>query len=140
MTCSWRRIAPGAAGKGWNDSALTAILRNTSYLLIRRNLTRNESRYMLISGATYGWHQWGATVAMAGLGLQDPAMQADVLRGLYWRRLNYEDNAQWYLIVSALVARSGFAPDTAMCRRCLEFMRDNDKNGAFVPPERQAGS
>jgi hypothetical protein len=43
-----------AEAKGWNDSGLTAILRNTAYLLIRRNLLRPESRHILISGVTYG--------------------------------------------------------------------------------------
>jgi len=32
-----------ANGKGWNDSALEAILRNTAYLLCRRNLMRERS-------------------------------------------------------------------------------------------------
>ena len=47
-----------ANAKGWNQSALEAILRNTSYLLLRRNLMRTEGRYIFISGIGYGWKQW----------------------------------------------------------------------------------
>ena len=46
-----------ANAKGWNHSALEAILRNTSYLLCRRNLMRDEGRYLFISGIGYGWKQ-----------------------------------------------------------------------------------
>ncbi len=64
---------------------------------------------------------------------------AEAVRGIFWNRCDYEDNAQWYLIVSALVARAGYHVDEGLCRRCLEFMRDNEKNGAYVPP-RAAGN
>ena len=42
-------------------------------------------------------------MAMAGLGLEDPEILAEAVRGIFWDRCNYEDNAQWYLIISALV-------------------------------------
>ncbi len=123
-----------AQAKGWNDSALTAVLRNPAYLLIRRNLFRNESRYIFISGVTYGWKQWVSDMAMIGLGLQDFEILAEALRGVFWVRIAYEDNAQHYLIISALVQRAGYRPDIALCHRTLDFIRDNEKNGAFVPP------
>ena len=50
-----------ANAKGFNSSGLEAILRNTSYLLLRRNLLRPESDYIFISGVGYGWKQWVAT-------------------------------------------------------------------------------
>jgi hypothetical protein len=116
------------------DSDLTAILRNTAYLLVRRNLLRPESRYIMISGMSYGWKEWVSDMAMAGLGLEDPEILVETVRGIFWDRCNYEDNAQWYLIVSALVARAGYHVDESLCRRCLEFLRDNEKNGAYIPP------
>jgi hypothetical protein len=126
-----------AAAKGWNDSALTAILRNNAYLQVRRNLLRDESRYILISGVNYGWKQWASDVFLAGLGLGDQEVLAEAVRGLFWERLNYEDNAQYYLIASALMARSGYRPNFALCNRCFEFMRDHEKDGAYIPPRSQ---
>lgn len=123
-----------AAAKGWNGSGLEAILKNNAYLHIRRNLLRPESRYILISGVTYGWKQWASDAAMTGLGLGDPEMMAEAMRGLFWDRLPYEDNAQWYLIVSAIFARAGYRPNLALCRRCYEFLRDHEKDGAYLPP------
>src|SRR5258706_14414076 len=67
-----------ANGKGWNSSAVEAILRNTSLYLLRRNLMRDENnqpregRYIFISGMTYGWKQWVSTGIYAALGLNDP--------------------------------------------------------------------
>ena len=73
-------------------------------------------------------------MAMAGLGLEDPEILAEAVRGIFWDRCNYEDNAQWYLIISALVARGGYHIDQTLCRRSLEFLRDNESHGAFIPP------
>jgi hypothetical protein len=122
-----RALRPG-------DSELTGILRNTAYFLVRRNLLRSESRYIIISGVTYGWKEWVSDMAMTGLGLEDPEILTEALRGIFWNRCNYEDNAQWYLIISALVARAGYRPDLALCRRSLEFICDNEKEGAYIPP------
>lgn len=123
-----------ARARGWHHSDLTAIFKNTSYLLVRRNLLRPESRYIVISGVTYGWKQWVSDMAMAALGLEDPEILAEAARGVFWARCAYEDNAQWYLIVSALIRRAGFRPDMALARRCLEFIRDHETAGAYVPP------
>ena len=116
------------------DSELAGILRNTAYFLVRRNLLRPESRYIIISGVTYSWKEWVSDMAMAGLGLEDAEILTEAVRGIFWNRCSYEDNAQWYLIISALVARAGYHPDLALCRRSLEFICDNEKNGAYIPP------
>jgi len=76
-------------------------------------------------------------VFLAGLGLGDQEVLAEAVRGLFWERLNYEDNAQYYLIASALMARSGYRPNFALCNRCFEFMRDQEKDGAYIPPRGQ---
>lgn len=124
-----------ARGKGWAGSALRAILKNNAYLHVRRNLLREaSSRYIVISGVTYGWKQWASDAAMTGLGLGDLAVLAEAMRGLFWERLNYEDNAQWYLIASAIGARSGIRPDLALARRALDFIRAHERNGAYEPP------
>lgn len=125
-----------AAAKGWNGSALEAILRNNAYLQIRRNLLRaEESRYIITSGVTYGWKEWASDAVMAGLGLGDAEILAEAMRGLFWDRLNYEDNAQWYLIASAVFARGGYRPNLALCRRCWEFLKDHESaEGAYLPP------
>jgi hypothetical protein len=123
-----------ARARGWDASDLTAIFKNTAYLLVRRNLLRPESRYIVISGITYGWKQWVSDGVMAALGIEDPEILAEAVRGVFWSRCAYEDNAQWCLIASALVKRSGFRPDIALARRCLEFLRDHEKEGAYIPP------
>lgn len=124
-----------ARGKGWGGSALRAILKNNAYLHVRRNLLRaGSSRYIMISGVTYGWKQWASDAAMAGLGLGDLGVLAEAMRGLFWERLNYEDNAQWYLIASAIGSRSGIRPDLALCRRAFDFLRAHEQEGAYTPP------
>lgn len=117
-------------------TGLAAILRNNAYLQIRRNLLRaEESRYIITSGVTYGWKQWASDAAMAGFGLGDSEIFAEAMRGLFWDRLNYEDNAQWYLIASAVFARQGFRPNLALCRRCWDFLKAHESpDGAYLPP------
>ena len=100
-----------ARAKGWNRGPVEAILRNTAYLHLRRNLLRPESRYIFTSGVTYGWKQWASDAAMTGLGLGDAEMLAEAMRGLFFDRLNYEDNAQWYLIATAVAAVKAGAID-----------------------------
>jgi hypothetical protein len=127
-----------ARAKGWGEPLLEAILRNTAYLHLRRNLLRPESRFILTSGVTYGWKQWASDAAMTGLGLGDWEMLGEAMRGLFFDRLNYEDNAQWYLIASAVAARSGYRPNFALCRRAYEFIRDHEDRGAYQPPRLDA--
>lgn len=127
-----------ARAKGRERGLLEAILRNTAYLHLRRNLLRPESRYIFTSGVTYGWKQWASDAAMTALGLGDAEMLGEAMRGLFWDRLNYEDNAQWYLIGSALAARAGCRPNLALCRRAWEFLRDHERGGAYQPPRLDA--
>jgi hypothetical protein len=116
------------------DSDLNAILRNTAYYLVRRNLLRPESHYIILSGISYGWKEWVSDATMTGLGLENMEILSEAVRGLFWSRCYYEDNAQWYLIVSALIAAAGYQPDLGTCRLCLEFLRDHEKDGAYIPP------
>ena len=127
-----------ARAKGWDSGLLEAILRNTAYLHLRRNLLRPESRYIFTSGVTYGWKQWASDAAMTGLGLGDAEMLGEAMRGLFFDRLNYEDNAQWYLIASAVAARAGYRPNLALCRRAWEFLREHENGGAYQPPRLDA--
>ncbi len=123
-----------ANAKGWNASALEAILRNTSYLLLRRNLMRTESRYIFISGIGYGWKQWGTDAFYMAIGLNDPKMLEESYRGLFDKRLMYEDNAQYYLIWSALVRREGGQLNDPLVRQAYKFIREHEKDGLYVPP------
>ncbi len=92
-----------ANAKGFNGSSLEAILRNTSYLLLRRNLLRPESDYIFISGFGYGWKQWVSDGFWVSRGaLDDPKFSAESHAAVFYERLDYEDNAQYYLIWSAL--------------------------------------
>jgi len=63
-----------ANARGWNESSLQAILRNSAYYLLRRNLMRDgknrprDGKYIFISGMTYGWKQWVSTGFSAAFG------------------------------------------------------------------------
>jgi hypothetical protein len=67
-----------ANAKGWNQSAVEAILRNTSLYLLRRNLAHDaadqprDGRYIFISGLSYGWKQWVTDGFYTAMGLDDP--------------------------------------------------------------------
>ena len=93
--------------KGYSSSALEAILRNTSYLLLRRNLLRPESDFLFISGVGYGWKQWVSDGFWMSRGLDDARFDAEARAAVFFERLDYEDNAQYYLIWSAIVRRAG---------------------------------
>jgi hypothetical protein len=102
--------------------------------MVRRNLLRPESRYIIMSGPNYGWKEWVSDAVMAGLGWGNKEVLASAMDGIFWTRIAYEDNAQYYLIASALLAQSGVQPNTALCRRSLEFILDHSNKGAYVPP------
>jgi hypothetical protein len=129
-----------ANAKGWNTSALEAILRNTSLYLLRRNLMRDENdrprdgKYIFISGMSYGWKQWVSTGIYSALGLDDPEVTAEAQRAVFWNRIDYEDNAQYYLIWAALARRVGGTLNEPLVRRAYEFIRKHEKDGAYVPP------
>ncbi|HTI50434.1 MAG TPA: hypothetical protein VL475_05765 [Planctomycetaceae bacterium] len=123
-----------ANAKGWNHSAVEAILRNTSYLLLRRNLMRDEGRFVFISGIGYGWKQWVSDGFYVALGLDDPEKSLEACRSVFLNRITYEDNAQYYLIWSALVKRAGGLPNETLIRQAYEFIRRHEKDGIFYPP------
>lgn len=129
-----------ANAKGWNTSGLEAILRNTSLYLLRRNLMRDENnqprdgKYIFISGMTYGWKQWVSTGIYSALGLGDPEAMIEAQRAVFWHRMDYEENAQYYLIWAALAKRAGGTINDALARRAYEFIRQHEKDGAYIPP------
>jgi len=129
-----------ANAKGWNSSSLEAILRNTSYYLLRRNLMRDENnqprdgKYIFISGMTYGWKQWVSTGIYAALGLNDPEKMIESYRAVFWNRMDYEDNAQLYLIWAVLAKRAGGQVNEPLVRQAYEFLRRNEKDGFYIPP------
>lgn len=123
-----------ANAKGFNRSGLEAILRNTSYILLRRNLLRPESDYIFISGVGYGWKQWVTDGFYMSRGLDDPEVDAHSHAAAFFERINYEDNAQVYLIWAALVKRTGGDLDMRTVGRAYRFVRDHEVDGLFVPP------
>ena len=123
-----------ANAKGFNNSGIEAILRNTSYLLLRRNLLRPESDYIFISGVGYGWKQWVSDGFYMSRGLDDITFDREACAAVFFERLDYEDNAQYYLIWSALVKRAGGSPDMRLVKRAYNFIRDNEKDGLYYPP------
>ena len=129
-----------ANAKGWNTSVVEAILRNTSLYLLRRNLARDaddrprDGRYIFISGPGYGWKQWVSDGFYTALGLDDPEKTVEAQRAVFWTRMDYEDNAQYYLIWSALVKRAGGPVNEPLVRRAYEFLRRHEKDGYYIPP------
>jgi hypothetical protein len=129
-----------ANAKGWNESSLQAILRNSAYYLLRRNLMRDgkdrprDGKYIFISGMSYGWKQWVSTGFYAAVGLGDREKLIESNRAVFWTRMDYEDNAQYYLIWSALVKRAGGKVNEGLVRKAYEFIRRHKKAGAYVPP------
>lgn len=129
-----------ANAKGWNESSLQAILRNTAYYLLRRNLMRDDQdrprdgKYIFISGMTYGWKQWVSTGFYAAVGLNDPEKLVESNRAVFWTRMDYEDNAQYYLIWSALAQRANGQINKELVRKASDFIQHHQKDGAYVPP------
>ncbi len=129
-----------ANGKGWNSSALEAVLRNTSLFLLRRNLALDannqprDGRYIFISGPGYGWKQWVSDGFYTALGLDDPEKTIESQRAVFWTRMDYEDNSQYYLIWAVLMKRAGGTVNEAIVRRAYEFLRRHEKDGFYIPP------
>ncbi|MGC8991550.1 MAG: hypothetical protein ACP5MD_15650, partial [Verrucomicrobiia bacterium] len=129
-----------ANAKGWNSSIVEAILRNTSLYLLRRNLARDadnrprDGRYIFVSGPGYGWKQWVSDGFYTALGLDDPEKTAEAYRAVFWTRMDYEDNAQYYLIWAALIKRAGGAVNEPLARKACAFIREHEKDGLYVPP------
>ena len=123
-----------ANAKGFNNSGIEAILRNTSYLLLRRNLLRPESDYIFISGVGYGWKQWVSDGFYMSRGLDDPKFEEQAQAAIFFERLDYEDNAQYYLIWSLIVKRAGGQPDMRTVGRAYRFIKEHEKDGLYIPP------
>lgn len=129
-----------ANGKGWNSSLVEAILRNTSLFLLRRNLALDadqrprDGRYIFISGPGYGWKQWVSDGFYTALGLDDPEKTIESNRAVFWTRMDYEDNAQYYLIWAVLMKRAGGKVNEALVRKAYDFLRRNEKDGLYIPP------
>jgi len=123
-----------ANAKGFNTSGLEAILRNTSYLLLRRNMMRTESDYLFISGVGYGWKQWVSDGFWMSRGLDEPKYDAESNAAVFFERVDYEDNAQYFLIWSYLVKQAGGDPDPRTVARAYHFIRKHEVDGLFIPP------
>ncbi len=129
-----------ANAKGWNSSAVEAILRNTSLYLLRRNLARDadnrprDGRYIFISGPGYGWKQWVTDGFYTALGLDDPEKTIESYRAVFWTRMDYEDNSQYYLIWAVLIKRAGGTVNEDLVRKAYAFIRHHEKDGLYVPP------
>jgi hypothetical protein len=129
-----------ANGKGWNGSAVEAILRNTSLYLLRRNLALDanqqprDGRFIFVSGPGYGWKQWVSDGFWAALGLNDPEKTIESNRAVFWSRMDYEENSQYYLIWAVLMKRAGGTPNEKLVRQAYEFIRRHEREGLYVPP------
>lgn len=123
-----------ANAKGFNQSGIEAILRNTSYLLLRRNLFRPESDYIFISGVGYGWKQWVSDGFYMSRGLDDVKFDEEANAAVFYERLDYEDNAQYYLIWSLIVKRAGGNPDMRTVGRAYRHIREHEVDGLYIPP------
>lgn len=129
-----------ANAKGWNSSTLEAILRNTSLYLLRRNLALDangqprDGRYIFISGPGYGWKQWVSDGFYTALGLDDPEKTVEANRAVFWTRMDYEDNAQYYLIWAVLMKRAGGTVNDALVRQAYAFIRQHETDGLYIPP------
>ncbi len=123
-----------ANAKGFNQSGIEAILRNTSYLLLRRNLFRPESDYIFISGVGYGWKQWVSDGFYMSRGLDDVKLDQEANAAVFYERLDYEDNAQYYLIWSLIIKRAGGSPDMRTVGRAYRYIREHEINGLYIPP------
>lgn len=129
-----------ANAKGWNNSAVEAILRNTSLYLLRRNLARDaadqprDGCYIFISGLSYGWKQWVTDGFYTAMGLDDPEKTIESNRAVFWTRMDYEDNAQYYLIWAVLMKRAGGTVNADLVKRAYDFIRTHEKDALYVPP------
>ena len=67
-------------------------------------------------------------------GLDDLTFDRGAHAAVFFERLNYEDNAQYYLIWSVLVKRAGGDPDMRTVGRAYHFIRDHELEGLYIPP------
>ena len=67
-------------------------------------------------------------------GLNDVKFDREANAAVFYDRLNYEDNAQYYLIWSLLIKRAGGSPDMRTVGRAYRFIRDHEVDGLYIPP------
>ncbi|HQH74417.1 MAG TPA: hypothetical protein PK360_20240, partial [bacterium] len=67
-------------------------------------------------------------------GLDNPRYDAEANRAVFFERVNYEDNAQYFLIWSYLVKQAGGNPDPRTVARAYRFIREHEKDGLYIPP------
>src|SRR5439155_8660429 len=67
-------------------------------------------------------------------GLDDAEKTIESNRAVFWNRMDYEDNAQYYMIWAVLMKRSGGAVNEALVSKACEFLRRQEKDGLFIPP------
>ena len=67
-------------------------------------------------------------------GLADPEKMTEAYRSVFANRITYEDNAQYYLIWSALAKRAGGKLNDDLVKLAYEFLRKNERDGIYHPP------
>lgn len=125
-----------ANAKGWNGSAVEAVTRTTSYLLLRENLLEwgNRCSVIMMSGIGYGWKQWADDVFWNYLALGEPLdIGQSSFNGLFRDRLRYEDNALLYMIFACLLVRAGGTVNRNLMDMAYTFIRGLEKDGAYLP-------
>ncbi|MFM8707799.1 MAG: hypothetical protein ACKOHK_06885, partial [Planctomycetia bacterium] len=90
-------------------------------------------RYIFISGLSYGWKQWVTDGFYTAMGLDDPEKTVESNRAVFWTRMDYEDNAQYYLIWAVLMKRAGGTVNDELVKRAYDFIRTHEQDGHFVP-------
>jgi hypothetical protein len=95
---------------------------------------RDEGKYIFISGIGYGWKQWVSDGFYAALGLNDPETTIEACRSVFSNRMTYEENAQYFLIWSALLKRGGGTPNDERIREAYQYIRLHEQNGIYFPP------
>ncbi len=84
---------------------------------------QKPGRFIFISGIGYGWKQWVSDGFWQAVALGDPDKLSEAQASIFLNRITYEDNAQYYLIWSALAQRAGRQPDATLVRQSFDFIR-----------------
>jgi len=64
--------------------------------------------------------------------MDDPEKTIESNRSVFWNRMDYEDNAQYYLIWAVLMSVPE-AQSCALVRKAYDFLRQHENEGLFVP-------
>ena len=128
-----------ANAKGWNSSAVEAILRNTSHFLLRRNLapmptTSCVTALYLHLRPRLRLEAVGQRRVLYRTGTGRPGKNHRSECAVFWTRMDYEDNSHYYLIWAVLMKRAGGTVNETLVRRAYEFIRSHEKDGFYIPP------